>query len=251
MLQLFDFLKSKRLPDYSFLGTDLHSHVLPGIDDGADSVETAVRLVENLRALGFKRIIATPHTMSDFYPNTPATIQSALHLLRSALTERGLDPGVEAASEYYLDDYYLDLLYREPLLTLPNRHLLVEMSFMAPPPNLTDLLFQTQARGYKPIMAHPERYPYLAENKGLLRQLKDSGCLLQTNLLSLTGYYGKAVYRLGWELIEAGWIDLLGTDLHHDRHAQALQAGLRTDELVRVAQKYHFKNAEWTESRPD
>lgn len=250
MLQLFDFLKSRRVPDYSFLGTDLHSHVLPGIDDGADSVETAVRLVENLRALGFQRIIATPHTMSDFYPNTPETIQTALGQLRTALTERGLDASIEAASEYYLDEYYLELLYREPLLTLPDRHLLVEMSFMAPPPNLKELLFQTQARGYKPILAHPERYLYLAENKGLLRQVKDSGCLLQTNLLSLTGYYGKAVYRLGWELLEAGWIDLLGTDLHHDRHAQALKSALRTDELVRVAQKYRFKNAEWTETRP-
>jgi tyrosine-protein phosphatase YwqE len=244
---ILDFLKTNRLADYSFLGTDLHSHVLPGIDDGADSVETAVRLVEQLRALGFRRIIATPHTMSDFYPNTPETIRAALARLQAGLSERGLDPVVEAASEYYLDEYYLELLHREPLLTLPDRHVLVEMSFISPPPNLSELLFQTQARGYKPILAHPERYPYLSANKGVLKQLKDTGCLFQTNLLSLTGYYGKPTYRLAWELVEAGWIDLLGTDLHHERHAQALKAGLRTDELIRIAQKHAFRNVEWNE----
>jgi protein-tyrosine phosphatase len=245
MFNPFRFLQAARLRDYSFLGTDMHSHVLPGIDDGADTVETAVRLVESLHALGFRRIIATPHTFSEFYPNTRESITSALERLRTELAHRQLAIPIEAASEYYLDEDFLERLHREPLLTLPGQHVLVEMSFIAPPPNLSELLFQTRARGYTPVMAHPERYPYLAQNHPLLAQLKDAGCVLQTNILSLVGYYGKPTYRLAWELLEGGWIGLLGTDLHHDRHAQALRAALGTDELSRLARKFSFGNADW------
>lgn len=226
------FKKKEKQPDqpvFELLHTDMHSHLLPGIDDGSPNVETSLKLIEGLVQLGYRKFICTPHIYKELYPNTRETIAHAYETLWPAVQQQF--PGVELsyAAEYFLDENFDDLLKnREPLLTLPGNYVLVEYSFSSPPMDLKEKLYNLQLEGYKPILAHPERYGYYASAKQEYDSLFDSGCVFQLNILSLNGYYGKQPAQLAQYLLEKGYISLLGTDMHHLRHLDAMKsAGLR------------------------
>ena len=209
--------------DFSLLKADMHSHLLPGIDDGSPNMETSLQLIRGMAALGYSKLITTPHVMWDMYKNTREIILDKLELLRNAIKAEGLNVEINAAAEYFLDDHVAGLLKnKEPLLTVSGKMLLVEFSLAQPSMSLKDILFEMQMQGYQPIIAHPERYIYLERNKEFYEELKDIGCLFQLNLLSLTNHYGKSVSNLAQYLIKKDYYDLVGTDLHHFRHLEAL-----------------------------
>lgn len=222
---MFSIFKKKRVPkiDLSMLGTDMHSHLLPGIDDGSPDEAVSLTLIRGLQQLGYRQFITTPHIMWDVHKNDPAIISGAKSKLENALQQEELTVPIRAAAEYFLDDHFERLLNDgKPLLTIKDNWVLVEFSFVAPPRNLKDILFEMQIKGYKPILAHPERYNYLISQKDVYDELKEAGCYFQLNLLSLTGYYGKIPGELAHYLIKKKYIDLLGTDMHHERHLEAL-----------------------------
>jgi protein-tyrosine phosphatase len=209
--------------DFSSLKTDMHSHLLPGIDDGSPDIQTSLRLVRGMTELGYSKLITTPHIMWDMYKNTPGIILEKLDQLRVAVKAEGLAVEINAAAEYFLDDYVAGLLKRNvPLLPVSGNKVLVEFSLAQPSMSLKDILFEMQMQGYQPIIAHPERYIYLERNKEFYEELKDAGCLFQLNLLSLSNHYGKSVNELAQYLIKKGYYDLVGTDLHHFRHLEAI-----------------------------
>lgn len=223
MFSIFKKSSPKLISDFAHLQVDIHSHLIPGIDDGADTVETSLALIRRLQGLGYKRLITTPHVMSDMYPNTREDILNGLEKLRQALTASDLDIQVDAAAEYYMDEHFEDIIRNEDMLTLPGNRVLVEMSFVSEPPNLFHYIFKMQTKGYKPILAHPERYIFLKKNFNQYQRLKEYGCEFQLNILSLTGYYGKPTQELALKLLKNKMIDYLGTDLHHERHAERLE----------------------------
>lgn len=201
----------------------MHSHLLPGIDDGSDSIETSLELIKGMRALGYRKLITTPHIMWDMYRNTPSIINRQLDIVRSAINKEGIDIEINAAAEYFLDEHVEDLLKaKEPLLTLSGNKVLVEFSLAFPAMNIKDILFEMQMQGYQPVIAHPERYIYLQGNKEFYDELRDAGCLFQLNLLSLGGHYGKAVNELAHYLLKNDFYSLAGTDLHHAGHLEQL-----------------------------
>jgi protein-tyrosine phosphatase len=162
--------------------------------------------------------------MIDYYPNTTATIQNALQTVKDALQERKIDIPVKAAAEYYMDEYFLSLLEKgEPLLTIQNNEVLVEFSMMYEPLMLNDTIFKLQGCGYKPIIAHPERYIFFHRDINRYRDLKDKGCLLQLNMLSVSGYYGAHIKAIADQLLQMGMYDYCGSDMHHEKHANALK----------------------------
>lgn len=235
---MFNFLKKKtgdaitinELP----VNTDIHSHILPGIDDGSPDIETSLQLVKGLMQIGIKRTIATPHVIADMYRNTPATINAALYQLKTACVKEGLNIEISAAAEYMLDDFFIKLLRGDqPLLTVHKNIVLTEQSYATPTHNINEIAFDLISSGYKPIMAHPERYGFYHNDYEQYSHLKDMGFLLQVNLLSLTGYYGKPVAKAARYLFENELVDLVGTDLHHQRHLQMLQS---PDNLVLFSQ---------------
>ena len=243
---MFSFFKKKRFAhqDYAHLVADMHSHLIPGIDDGAKNMEDAIQLIRHLQDLGYQKIFTTPHIMSEYYPNTPERIQSGLEELREALKKEGISIPIEAAAEYYVDDSFEEQLNKEvPFLTLPQKQILIEVSMLAPPRNLPEVIFQLNTLAYQPILAHPERYIYYGNELERFEEFKNMGCLLQLNLLSLTGYYGKAQKKLGLKLLKANLIDLLGTDLHHERQAKILKKALQDKTMLNILNKYHFSNA--------
>lgn len=230
--------------DLSGIGCDMHSHLIPGIDDGARDVEDSLRLIRGLVDLGYRKLITTPHVLVDYYPNTPATIGNGCEIVQAELKK--LDIGVEfhAAAEYLLDDHFITLLETDqPLLTLKDKMVLVELSFAVPTINLKEILFQVQLKGYQPVLAHPERYLYFGASKGWYEQLKDAGCLFQLNLLSFKGYYGKGSLELAQYLIKKKYVDLLGTDLHHQKHLQNLRSSRIADTVKKLLDTGLIRNA--------
>lgn len=216
--------KSTKVADLSWLGADMHAHLLPGIDDGAPNLETSIELIRGLVALGYRKLIATPHILSDIYPNTPEIIREKLALVRNELTAQGIDVTLDAAAEYFIDDQFEELLRKkEPLLTLKDNYVLVEFSMVTAPYELQQVFFEMQIQGYQPVLAHPERYVYLDRRREVFDSLKDAGCLFQLNMLSLTGHYGRTVTEIANYLLEKGYYNLAGTDMHHPRHLALLQ----------------------------
>lgn len=216
--------KTKDSPvDFSVIKTDMHSHLLPGIDDGAPDLETSLLLIRGMKELGYRKLITTPHIFWDLYRNTPEIIQEKLELVKNAVRQEGIDIEIDAAAEYFLDEHVEELLRnKQPLLTLYDNKVLTEFSMVFPSMNIKPLLFEMQMQGYQPVIAHPERYVYLQRNKEFYDELRNSGCLFQLNILALSGRYGKAVADLAYYLLKNGFYSLLGTDLHHQAHLEEL-----------------------------
>jgi protein-tyrosine phosphatase len=224
MFSIFKKRKSTTV-DLSGLGTDMHSHLLPGIDDGATDEVMSLQLITALQDFGYKQFVTTPHIYWDMYKNDATTITSAHARLQQALLENENRVNIKPAAEYFLDDHFDELLEKNtPLLTIYDNWVLVEFSFVNVPLNFKDKLFNMQMKGYQPILAHPERYLYFMQDKKWYDELKNAGCYFQLNILSLTGYYGKASLQLAHYLIDKQYINLLGTDCHHFRHIEALRA---------------------------
>jgi protein-tyrosine phosphatase len=222
MFSIFKRKYSSQPADFSGIVTDMHAHLLPGIDDGSPDAATSSILVKGLEDLGYRQFIATPHIMWDMYKNTPATIANALGELR----QNGAYANMRTAAEYFIDDHFEQELQNDiPLLTITGKQVLVEFSFVAAPFDLKEQLFKLQIKGYEPVLAHPERYIYFAGNKSVYDDFKSMCCLLQINLLSLSGYYGRPACELAEWLIAKNYVDLVGTDLHHQRHLEVLRNG--------------------------
>ncbi|MEM9526805.1 MAG: CpsB/CapC family capsule biosynthesis tyrosine phosphatase [Bacteroidota bacterium] len=230
------------LADYRQLEADIHSHLLPGIDDGAKDVRQSLLLLKGLNEIGFSRCYATPHISEVRFPNTSQTIKAAEQKVAAASLQSSQGfAGV--AAEYLLDSGFENKLAQGALLTLPNNRLLIEMPFAMPAENVEDTLFSLAIQGYNPILAHPERYRYWAHKLTRFKRLEDLGCEFQVNLLSLLGYYGKTARRAGYELIEHHGARLLGTDCHNLQQLNLLKAGLKDRRLAKLFNRFHFDNS--------
>jgi len=226
--------------DYSSVIVDMHSHVLPGIDDGAQTPQDSVELIRQMMALGIKKIIATPHIMADYYKNTAETINGALDILKAELVKEKIDIVVEAAAEHYFDESFESRIDEGKLMIMGDNYVLFEFSFISPPPNVIKIIQKLLALGHKPILAHPERYPYMDVEQ--FQMLRGQGLLFQLNTISLTGYYGKEAKKLAENLIDAQLIDFISSDMHHLRHADALKNALKMPYLEKVMFDYPLKN---------
>ncbi len=227
--------------NYKSVMVDMHSHVLPGIDDGAQTVQQSVTLVKAMMGLGIKKIIATPHIMADFYKNTPQTINHALDILRAELKRLEIDIVVEAAAEHYFDETFQQLVDKRGLMTMGDNYVLFEYSFIDPPPNAYTVIQKMIEWGdYKPILAHPERYSYMSLDA--IADLRSWGCNAQLNTISLTGYYGKDAKKKAENMIDMQLVDFISSDMHHLRHAAAFRDALSTPYIKKVLFDYPLKN---------
>lgn len=238
------FKKKKILPEFNFsnIGTDMHSHILPGIDDGAQTINDSLLLAKKFKALGFKKLIATPHIMADYYRNTPDTINRALDVLKKGLDDIQLDLEVSAAAEYYLDETLEKKVRQKEVLTFGNQYLLFELSYINIPQNLFDFIKIMQDAGYKPVLAHPERYPYFYSSIENYQQIRETGCLLQLNSIALTGYYGAGAKKTAEEMVENHLVDFIGSDMHHLKHATALEDSLTTPGMHQLLTQHQLNN---------
>jgi protein-tyrosine phosphatase len=244
---VFNLFKKKKIenPGFTELKADMHSHLLPGIDDGSPDMATSIALVKGMVELGYSKLITTPHVLSDMYPNSSAIIQEKLEELRQAVKDEGIVVELNAAAEYFLDEQVAQMIKKkEPLLPVSGNMILVEFSMAYPSHGLKDILFEMQMQGYVPIIAHPERYIYLQQNKEFYEELKDIGCLFQLNILSFTPQYGRSVQELASYLLKKDHYDLVGTDLHHRGHLEALRSPALINPLRKLLDTGRIKNAQ-------
>ncbi len=217
------FGKKKNIPIKDFIFVDMHSHLIPGIDDGSKTIEESMRLLKQLEEVGYKKIITTPHIMGDFFKNTPETILPGLSMLRAQMKLENIDLEVEVAAEYYLDEWFIEKLQNNmPLMTFGGNYVLFETSYMNEPAQLHQAIFLMRSSGYIPVLAHPERYTYLYDSFASFQKVYDMDVLFQINLNSLVGYYSKPAKMFAEKLIEHKMVDFVGTDCHGQRHIDVL-----------------------------
>lgn len=225
MINLFGKKSTPKNP----LPVDVHSHLLPGIDDGVRDMEEALEVIQRLSEFGYKKLITTPHINNEFFPNTADIIREKHGQVIKAIKAAGIPVEFEAAAEYFLDETLMDKLEKdEPLLTFGNNHLLFECSFLNEPLYLKDFLFNAQSKGYKLILAHPERYAFIQNNPDMLDDLKNRSVLLQVNMMSLTGHYNKPAKKIAEKLIKKGQVDLIGSDCHNPLHLNIIREAINS-----------------------
>lgn len=230
---MFSFFKSK----VPFYHTDMHSHLIPGIDDGVDTWEESLTIIRKMNTLGVNKIITTPHIIHDYYPNTPKLIRSKVQQLNELLVKEDVAVTVEAGAEYYIDEYFTQSVgNNEPLLSFGDNYILVETAFMNKPIHLEGVLFDLQSKGYRPVLAHPERYAYFQQDYELMSPLLDRGILLQVNINSMIGYYSKAAQNLAEFLIKTQSVHFLGSDVHNLKHLDKFEEAIGSKNFERCRQ---------------
>ncbi|MEG0948736.1 MAG: CpsB/CapC family capsule biosynthesis tyrosine phosphatase [Bacteroidales bacterium] len=241
---MFDFLFKKKEEEMLPLPfeTDIHCHIIPGVDDGSQDFETSLELIGKMHEWGIRKVIATPHRTDETFENTPEIIEPIYLELKKQLQDHGIDLGLNYSFEYRMDEGFIRLKDANQLRPLKDKYILVENSFIQPLWNLDDLIFELKLQGYKPILAHPERYSYYHTNKKIYQHLHDSECAFQVNILSMAGCYGKGIQDLTLWMLEKGFIDFMATDLHHKQHVQAIDQFLRSKLYRKLRPKLQLKN---------
>lgn len=206
---------------------DIHSHLLPGIDDGAKTIIDTIQLINALQDFGISQFITTPHISHYVWNNSVEVIANKHSETTLLLEEKKSIIPMRAAAEYFIDDYFENHLKNEKLLTLKDNYVLVEISYQSPPIHLYKTIFEIQTAGYIPVLAHPERYLYFHKNFNEYEKLKKAGCLFQLNLLATVGYYGERICKAADELLKKGMYDFTGTDVHHMNHIKAFDQKLK------------------------
>ncbi|MGV9011424.1 MAG: tyrosine-protein phosphatase [Flavobacteriales bacterium] len=229
--------------DLGILKCDVHSHFIPGIDDGAPTVVDSLELLRAMRELGYQKVVTTPHSMADGYRNAPEVILGGLEKLRRAVKEEGLDIEVEAAAEYYLDHDLMEKSSAQKLLTFATDMVLFELPFISEPAVLLSAVFEMQTQGYRPVLAHPERYTFWHTDMGMMEKLKDRGVIFQLNAIALMGAYGPATKKAAEKIIDKGWYGLVGSDCHSMKHIAALEAARTEPYLHKLIEGGKLLNA--------
>ena len=227
------FNKRQSILESGLLGgaVDNHSHILYGLDDGVKTQEDALAILGFLEEQGLSEVWLTPHVMEDV-PNTTEAIRTRFNELK-AVYQGGLQ--LHLAAEYMIDTLFEDRLAQGDLLTHGEDTVLVETSSVAPPINLWEVLDRMLSTGYRPLIAHPERYHYM--DKSDYRRLHEMGCFLQMNLPSIVGFYGESVRARAIDLLDKGWYRMVGSDCHRFRaiRAQYNARELKKDTVKKLA----------------
>lgn len=241
---LFGLGKNKKYKTsiLDYYQTDLHSHLIPGIDDGVKTLEESICIIRRFKELGYKKIITTPHIMAHRFPNTKETILDGLDEVKKELQNQNIEIEIEAAAEYYYDENFFNLIENEDLLTFGENYVLFELSYTQKPFGLEQTVFNLLSKGYKPILAHPERYSYYSSNLKKFEDLRDRGLRLQLNLNSLIGFYGKKPQKSAHYLVDNGLIDFVGSDTHAINYIDSFSQAIYTKVAHDIFEKNKIRN---------
>lgn len=242
LFNLFNKNKLKNPIDISVLKTDMHSHLLPRLDDGVKSLAESVLLIKKMKEAGYTKLITTPHIMKDYFKNNYEIINNTLQTVKEALVKENISIELQAAAEYLIDDGFEKRLEHGNLLTMGNNYVLVELSFYNMYHGFFSTLFDMNVAGFKVILAHPERYSYFHDKYDLYEDLKARGLYFQLNAISLSGYYTPKVRKTAEKLIEMGFYDFVGSDLHNVDYFNNLVKSFHNKHLEKLIDSGNIKN---------
>ena len=220
---------------------DIHSHLIPAIDDGVKTLDASVDIIRQIQELGFKKIITTPHIMSHRFPNTKEIILKGHHRLQKELKKQEIDIELEVAAEYYYDEHFLDLIRKNEIISFGEKYVLFELSYTVKPFVLEQSVAKLIALGYKPVLAHPERYNYYSSEKHY-RSLKEMGLAFQINAISTQGFYGPRVKKAVEKIIDLGLVDFIGSDIHSQKYFESFARALQSKSYTKLFKKNSIKN---------
>lgn len=211
------FKKKSTLKNY--LQVDIHSHLIPGIDDGVKTLSESILILKSLSTQGIEKVITTPHVMEGYYENSTEDILAGLKQLKKEAKKEGLEIEIEAAAEYFLDENLFKKLSQESdFLTIKDQYFLFETAFLNKPIFLEEAIYAIKSRGLIPLLAHPERYNYLLSEPKLVLQLKNLGCEFQVNVRSLSKNNSKGSRDFIYDLLSKNMVSFFGSDIHNERH---------------------------------
>ncbi|MCR4659553.1 MAG: hypothetical protein K5650_04570 [Bacteroidales bacterium] len=242
LLNLFN-KKNKPNPIFDVLGVDMHSHLLPGVDDGSKALDESINCLRALAQLGFSRTIITPHFQYPRFQNKEYDIERRYSEFCTQVKQAGV--GIELAGiagEYRIDTGFQARLDNPQFLKVGGRYVLVELSLHHQLMGVDEMLFDMQMKGYDVILAHPERYPYITLSSDRYERMKDAGILFQCNILSLSGFYGPDARQKAITLVDRGWSEFLGTDTHNEIYIKAMIEASHNRTVQRVLQRHQFLN---------
>ena len=221
---------------------DLHSHLIPGIDDGVHTLEDSIDILSKFKDLGYRKIITTPHIHPN-YPNQPKDIKDGFLAVQKKMAELNIQLELEVGAEYFVDEDFMNMIKRDQeVLYFGDKYVLVESSFLNKPMLFESCMFELLSKGYTPILAHPERYRFLEGSLDWFHELKSMGVLLQVTIGSFVDFYGSTPKKIANELLKLKMIDFIGSDLHHYRHMSFLEEGLRQKKIRALIQSSLLKN---------
>ncbi len=245
---MFKRLFGKKQPDLppfdlSTFATDLHSHLIPGIDDGVKTLRESIEIIKQMKTLGFKKLITTPHIKQGKFPNSEKDILDGYESVKNELQKQNIDIKLDVGAEYYYDEYFIDKLRNKELLSFSQNHVLFEFSSVNEPFGLNQIVNEAQNAGYKLVLAHPERYMYYSNNLEKYSYLRDIGLLFQINLNSLTKYYGNKAQKASKYLVDNGLVDFIGSDIHNINQLNILEDFIKTSTLNKMHMKNKIRNS--------
>ena len=235
--------KSEARPIFAALGTDMHCHLVPQVDDGSKCIEESIECLNVLKAVGYNKVIITPHFQYPRFPNDEDDIRRRYEEVKQQAKGAGVDIDIAGiGGEYRIDSGFAKRLENPRFLKVGDRYVLVEFSLHQQMMGCDEMIFDMQMKGYEVILAHPERYPYLNVQGTRMEQLKNQGVFFQINALSLGGFYGEEARHKAYEMLEAGWVEFMGTDTHNTMYSQALIELSNDRKVEKVLEKYTFLN---------
>ncbi len=240
---IFSWFKKEKAFDIIKLEVDIHSHIIPSIDDGAKDMEESIKLLKELETIGYKKVITTPHIMSDAYKNSATNIYEGLRILQDKMAQEDISLELDVGAEYYLDDGFYDRLKDEHVMSINQKYLLFETSYMSKPMLLEDMIYAISTAGHIPLMAHPERYRYIKNPIEEYKRFKDLGVMFQVNINSFGGHYGQDAKNKALFLSDAGMIDFLGSDVHHIKQLKMLNDVIYTKEYQKIFTNNNILNS--------
>ncbi len=239
---MFFFSQKSTIDPSPRVKVDIHSHLIPAIDDGSQSIEESLDILKKMSLLGYEKMITTPHIMADTYRNSSRTILDGLSKVKRSISDEKIDIKLDVAAEYYFDEALVDRLEDGDILTIGDGYLLFETSYISKPINFDDVLFHMSTKGYRPILAHPERYRYISDPKNMYTHMKDMGISFQLDINSLGGHYGKQAFELSKLLVEWGMVDFVGSDIHHKKQVEYLEGVFGGEYYHMIWDKNEIKN---------
>lgn len=230
-------------PIFAALGTDMHCHLVPKVDDGSKCDEESIECLNTLSAVGYNKVVITPHFQHPRFPNDEDDIRKRFELIKQSAINAGVKIDIAGvAGEYRIDSGFKARLEQPRFLKIADKYVLVEFSLHQQMMGCDEMIFDMQMKGYEVILAHPERYPYLGLQGTRMEQLKNQGVFFQANVLSLGGFYGDEARKRAFEMIERGWVEFLGTDTHNTMYAQALHDLSCNRKVEKMLEKHEFLN---------
>jgi len=239
-MNLFSFFKKTQA--ITPIRVDIHSHILPNIDDGVKTLKESIAIIKKFKVLGYSKLITTPHIFSDLYPNTKEIITEKLQIVKNELEEQDIAINLEASAEYYLDEKFFQLIEDDELLPFNKHYILFETPCISRVIILEETIQALLDKGYIPVLAHPERYHYLySDDLEKYRQLKRAGVLFQVNLKSLQSK-SKSTQKIAMKLIQAKLVDFIGSDVHRMNDIIKIEKVLKSREYQRIIRDNNFLN---------